>query len=116
MDKLTIEQRDWLIEKVKLIKTGELFNPNNVAQVYILKALTSVENIINQCTEQAFPKYKLTALNLDDVESTLEIFECCDKHIYLDLNDESICIRNDDFKKFVEAINKMAEYLDAKIE
>jgi len=119
MQKLTPAQRDWLIEQFrnKYICHGiHVGDPN----------MHDVESIINQCTEQKFPEFKIVLCEQKDVEHDqipdyIEIYPWDDRdptyaislyYICPEGEITSIVLHNNKFRELSAKINAVVEWLD----
>lgn len=118
-DKLTKEQADWLIEKIKVDAQAECFGGGE------LKYSEVVERTINQCTEKEFPKFEIdlfqaasTNMFVDipyDATVRISSHPITREPVLMMKNKETICTARFNlaqFKEFIECIDKILEYLN----
>lgn len=112
MQRLTKEQRDWLIEKFKhSIKNVDL--PTRACW------MDHYTRTINQCTEKKFPYLRMEVSDQGSIELNGSIHR--DSHVTMATNFKNIngsvaCIdlNHHEFKLFAEGCNKIVEYLNAE--
>ena len=114
--KITKEQAEWLIEKIKLIKTGELFDPNPVTQLASIKTISAIERMINQCIEKEFPYFKLAVgcqkINIKDLRIEESFCSNCAVRIHNNEDEPAYHFTFEQFKAFTKGCISICQWLD----
>lgn len=108
MKKLTKEQAEWLVEKIKLEAHEQCFGSGN------LNYAEMVEMVINKCTEKEFPTF---LLNKGVSEFSLAILEGEGNSTHVSISDPNwqkmqMTLNYEEFKQFTEGCQRICEYLD----
>jgi hypothetical protein len=120
MQKLTKEQRDWLIEGMGRIFPS--FANNNVTAEILLKGslengaaymLNAMTKLIDQCTEKEFPAFEIYSL---DKELLFRVYAHDEEFVRISNYEHWIGIKFEEFKQFTEGCQKICEWLEGSHE
>lgn len=122
MQKLTSEQAEWLIEKLKDIEKMRPCKDGAAGLAEVFMFPSEVYLTINQCTEKAFPEFKIhgSAHNMDVIEVSKDMGEGnedSEENIFINIEngawDEKsfIMLDHNEFKTFTAGCVAICDWL-----
>ncbi len=110
MNKLTKQQAEWLIEK---IRNEEDKYTMGCQKCNTRLSIPSVVHVINQCTEKEFPDIDM-AWNRFGIDEALYIQQMGDEpyNILLGSKNMSTYFNKEEFKTFTDGCNKIVDWLE----
>lgn len=119
MNKLTKEQAEWLIEKIKSqsYKQEHRFGHND-SEINTVIEIHDAQNILNQCTEKEFPTFKMCWKDKDYGRCEINVALYQGEIHMLSVDDDgdrtALYFPYEQFKQFIQGGNKIVEWLDEK--
>lgn len=116
MKKLTVEQKEWLIELLST-HNGKLEKDEfyDVSKCIHWLDKERVEKIINQCTEKPFPAFEIKDLEDSEIyvaDPTGSLIQPEGFAVWIGCPDGGVRLNKEQFKQFTEGCNKVVECLD----